>query len=36
MNSNKKMKNFLANLQERNMKIHKENSPRMKDEKYEK
>ena len=34
MNSNKKMKNFLANLQERNMKIHKENSPRMKDEKY--
>ena len=34
VNSNKKLINFLSNLQEKNMKINKEYTPRMKDEKY--
>jgi hypothetical protein len=33
-NTNNKLRHFLSKLEERNMKIHKEYSPRMKDEKY--
>ena len=34
LNANNKLKNFLSKLEEKNMKIHKEYFPRMKDEKY--
>ena len=34
LNANNKLKNFLSKLEEKNMKIHKEYSAGMKDEKY--